>query len=374
MKKIFIEASLFGKEEQGSLTYLREIYKIITDKRKGNKFIFGAYNIEILKKTFGEHKDLIYYKYFFKNKFVRLFFETPYILWKKKIDFAHFQYLTPFVKPSTCNYIVTIHDVLFLDFKKEFTFTYRLIRTVLFYLSSRISSLVLTVSDYSRLRISHHFSIDINKIKITSNAVSENYYNCKISKKDSKEHVKKFNIYNDFVLYVSRIELRKNQLLALDLFENKISTDNVFTIVFVGHNSHSTGFIDRFNLLKSKYPQNIFYFESLDFFDLINFYNSAKVFLYPSKCEGFGIPPLEAAVMKTPVICSNLTAMKDFDFFQPFMFNPNNQNMVDVYNNFELNENLIDYEKIRNQIIDKYNWNNSANLLIDYFNNSKNLS
>ena len=157
------------------------------------------------------------------------------------------------------------------------------------------------------------------------------------------------------------------------MFENKIITDSLFTIVFVGHNSHSTGFIDRFNLLKSKYPQNIFYFESLDLFDLINFYNSARVFLYPSKCEGFGIPPLEAAVLKTPVICSNLTAMMDFDFFQPLMFNPYNENIINIYNYFELNENLIDYKNIRNQIIQKYDWNNSANLLINYFNNSKKL-
>ena len=31
-KKVFIDASLFSKEEQGSLTYLRELYKSIIGK------------------------------------------------------------------------------------------------------------------------------------------------------------------------------------------------------------------------------------------------------------------------------------------------------------------------------------------------------
>ena len=369
MKKIFVEGSLFNKEEQGSLTYLRELYKIITLNSKENSFIFGTDNPSVVKKIFGNHKNVFYYKYFFANKFLRLFIETPYVLCKKKIDFAHFQYITPLIKPLKCKYIVTIHDVLFIDYKADFSFSYRLIRTILFYLSSKISDLTLTVSNYSKERISNYFSIDLNKIKVTPNAVSEDFINFKATKKESNLHLENFNIYNDFVLYVSRIEPRKNQLLLLDLFEEKIIEDDLFTIVFVGASTISSAFKKQFAFFKKKYPKNIFHFEALAFSDLIHFYNSAKLFIYPSKCEGFGIPPLEAGVLRTPVLCSNLTAMKDFDFFNPLMFDPQSENIINVYNNLILSNDLPNQEKIRKKIIKKYNWENSASILINYFNN-----
>ncbi len=41
--------------------------------------------------------------------------------------------------------------------------------------------------------------------------------------------------------------------------------------------------------------------------DLTNYYRYADLFVFPSLREGFGSPPLEAAILKTPV----LTSIKD---------------------------------------------------------------
>jgi glycosyltransferase involved in cell wall biosynthesis len=56
--------------------------------------------------------------------------------------------------------------------------------------------------------------------------------------------------------------------------------------------------------------------------DLLQLYRAADVFVYPSKAEGFGIPPLEAGAARVPVICSNTTSMEAFSFFAPFHINP----------------------------------------------------
>ena len=67
---------------------------------------------------------------------------------------------------------------------------------------------------------------------------------------------------------------------------------------------------------------------------------------------------MEAGVLRTPVLCSNLTAMKYFDFFNPLMFDPQSENIINVYNDLIFNDNLPDQEKIREKIIKKYNWKN----------------
>ena len=56
--------------------------------------------------------------------------------------------------------------------------------------------------------------------------------------------------------------------------------------------------------------------------DLLEFYRAAEVFVYPSRAEGFGIPPLEAAALGTPVICSNTSGMEQFSFFGEYHIDP----------------------------------------------------
>jgi glycosyltransferase involved in cell wall biosynthesis len=61
--------------------------------------------------------------------------------------------------------------------------------------------------------------------------------------------------------------------------------------------------------------KKIFFLEDISNEDLRLLYQAAELFVYPSKGEGFGIPPLEAGALGIPTICSNTTAMEDFSFF-----------------------------------------------------------
>jgi glycosyltransferase involved in cell wall biosynthesis len=45
--------------------------------------------------------------------------------------------------------------------------------------------------------------------------------------------------------------------------------------------------------------------------DCWNFYNLAKLFVFPSIYEGFGFPPLEAMACGCPVVCSNSASLPE---------------------------------------------------------------
>jgi glycosyltransferase involved in cell wall biosynthesis len=44
---------------------------------------------------------------------------------------------------------------------------------------------------------------------------------------------------------------------------------------------------------------------------LAELYKHARVFVYPSLYEGFGIPPLEAMAYDCPVVCSNVSSIPE---------------------------------------------------------------
>ena len=124
MIKVFVDAHVFDGEFQGSATYIREIYNELIIERPDILFYFGAHNLEKLKINFIDAPNVKYIKYKFTNSIIRLGIELPILLLKNKITYAHFQYITPFFK--VCKYLVTIHDVLFFDFKSEFSKLFRI--------------------------------------------------------------------------------------------------------------------------------------------------------------------------------------------------------------------------------------------------------
>ena len=56
--------------------------------------------------------------------------------------------------------------------------------------------------------------------------------------------------------------------------------------------------------------------------DLPALYSGARVYVYPSLYEGFGLPPLEAMASGTPVICSNAASLPEVTGDAALSFDP----------------------------------------------------
>ncbi len=313
---IFVDCHVFDGNFQGTTTYIKGLYSELIQDKNFN-FVFSANNISFLQTIFGTHNNVAYIQYKSTNKFSRLLFEIPKIIKENNIDYAHFQYVVPPIKK--CKYIVTIHDVLFLDFPEYFPSSYRLKNKLLFRTAAKSSEIVLSVSEYSKKQIQRHFNI--KNVTVTSNAVDPIFFEA-FDKNAIKALVNQQFGASNYFLYVSRWEPRKNHLTLLKAFVEK-GYYKTHSLVFVGDKAiEDKAYVEFFNSLSKEINASIFTFNKVSFENLVLLVRGADLSIYPSIAEGFGIPPLESLAANVPTICSNTTAMSDFGFFDDCLFNP----------------------------------------------------
>ena len=360
--RIFVDAHVFDGEFQGTRTFIKGLYNELAKKKDLQLFI-AARNTDNLKINFPNEGNIIFIRYRSRSSLKRLVFEIPALIKKYNIDFAHFQYISPPIK--SCKFIVTTHDIIFSEYPDEFPFLYRAYRKWLFKRSVKKADIVTTVSEYSKNSIAKYLKTKPDIIHVIPNGVNEKYFES-YDKQNSVSYIRNKYGFEKFILFVSRIEPRKNHILLLKVFlELKLYLKDLH-LVFLGRESLS---VPQLNRMIANLPDNIkpyvFMNSEVGDSDLLEFYRAASIFVYPSKAEGFGIPPLEAAALKIPVICSNTSAMHEFAFFELNRINPYDSDQVkntlfsilqDPPDKYVLNQ-------ISRVIQEKYSWSNSAHQL-----------
>jgi glycosyltransferase involved in cell wall biosynthesis len=347
------------------MSYIIGLYKAIS-KISNHDLIFVSNNSDYTYSVLGV-KNASYITYSSKNKFYRLLFEIPRIIKNEKIDFAHFQYITPIIK--NCKWIVSIHDVIPLDFRSFFNFSMYLKVHSLFRLSAKRSDIICSISEYSLGRIVKHFKITNNKIIITPIAVNKSVI--AKSKVFEKPGVLDKNLLDSYryIIYVSRIEPRKNQHIALKAFFDSGLYDKGYKFVFVGFRAADYSvFWDQLNALSEKCRDTIIFLEGVPDEELAILYYYAKFSVYISVAEGFGIPPIESIANNCPVIASNNTALAELkSFITIYVDCANLSEVILAYRGLESMSGRVD-DCISRKLNDKFTWGQSAKILLNQMN------
>lgn len=350
--RLLVDAHVFDGKFQGTRTYIEGIYKELI-KKKDIEFYFAAQNLENLSKVFGIHPNVHYVQLKEGGSVNRLVFQWHQIVKKHSIDWAHYQYISPLKK--CCNEIVTLHDLLFLDMPEYFPLSYRLKNKYFFRRSAKRADILLTVSSFSKGEIVQHFNISPEKIYITPNSVLPADENLSLPDVKSKWGM------NKFILSVGRYEPRKNLAMLMRAFSELELHTKGYKLVLIGSKDIENKEVYNFYENADANLKSAIIMDKVSFVELVSLYKNADLFVFPSLGEGFGIPPLEAMVYGCPLICSNVTAMKEFELPDEITFNPKDLNdlkrkMVSVLSSEKQH---INYDSI----IDKYTWQNSADIL-----------
>jgi len=193
--------------------------------------------------------------------------------------------------------IVTIHDLIFIRFPELYSKVDRKIYHQKFKYACEIADTIIAISEQTKSDIVNFFGIDENKIEVVYQGCSPTFYNeAETSKKI--EVIQKYNLPQNYILNVGTIEKRKRALnIVKAVDEGKID----IPVVIVGKSTNYQKEIEDY-ISKNKLENQIFIKNNIPFSDFPAIYQQAKMFIYPSIFEGFGIPIIEALNSKIPVI------------------------------------------------------------------------
>ena len=227
-----------------------------------------------------------------------------------KADLLH---CPDYLIPPTLNKIIilTIHDLAFIRFP-QFNFDWFIKKyTKEVKRNARLAKKIVADSKSTKDDIIKFFKIDPAKVKVVYLASDSQFKKLANQEKDKKV-LKKYGIDKKYILSAGTIEPRKNYPTLIKAFNYIKHNNNDFNyrLVIVGRTGWKSEATYREREL-SPYKDDILFIGRVSDKELVQIYNQAEIFVYPSLFEGFGLPPVEAMSCGLPVIASDSSSLKE---------------------------------------------------------------
>ncbi len=211
---------------------------------------------------------------------------------------------------SGCRSVVTIHDLIFIHTPQYYHWIDRKIYNYKFRRACQMADRVIAVSDYTKREIVHYYGIAEEKIDVVYQGCDKAFA-APIAAEKLAEVKARYALPDEFTLFVGSIEERKNLLLLVEALHQTVERGGrPFHIVAVGR---STAYCDKVKALAHEWgiEEYCHFHHNVPFADLPSVYRLARLFVYPSRIEGFGIPLLEALNSDVPVIACTGSCLEE---------------------------------------------------------------
>src|SRR6202161_2057965 len=245
-------------------------------------------------------------------------------------DVVHIPHLFWIPRGLSCPYILTVHDLLEHMYGSRNVSSLR--RSLHFYLTRRVlrkAARVIAVSQFSKNEIHNLLEIEDDRIEVVYNAIDERFLHGHATQADRDLIAQRYLVNHPFILYAGAIRPHKNVVRIIEAFsalKSELQKENLYPdlkLIIIGDDLSSHPRLRR-TVVRSGVQNDVRFLGFVPIEVLRIFYNVAKIFVFPSLYEGFGLPPLEAMAHGTPVVTSNTSSLPEVAGNAALLVNPEN--------------------------------------------------
>jgi glycosyltransferase involved in cell wall biosynthesis len=354
--RLFINGYFLVKPKTGMGQYLLQI--LLHQKWELEIFIlipeYLRQDIKDIPKAINKNIQYIPTKYSRNDLLAQMIWEKfifPNEIQKQKADIVWSPHPTISIIPNI-RHIMTVHDVIYWRLP-EYIPNWK-VRLYVKLLSQAIpkASQIITISKFSAKEIEAVFDIPAKDIPIISQA----------SPKLNTTNIKQLT-QDKYIFYEGGLDIRKNVpklIEAFSLIADKYKDLNLY----IAGKYFESPIIPNLPVLIEQYnlQNRVKLLGYISDEDMISYIKYAQALVYPSLYEGFGIPILEGFSLGTPVITSNIGAMKEVGTEAVIATNPKSANSIAKAIESILNDDLLRQSIIHKgfERVQDFDWAKSA--------------
>ncbi|MEP7272228.1 MAG: glycosyltransferase family 1 protein [Acidobacteriota bacterium] len=307
---IGIDAHAIGSKQGGNETYIRNLIMALAEIDSHNRYTIYFSRREAAGQWTGRYPNFEVRLLPPPTPLVRVPIALSIELRRRPVDLLHVQYTAPPWCPVPL--VTTIHDLAFEHFPETFTRRGSMQLRLTVRRAAKRAARVATVSEFSRADLIATYHLSPAKVVVTPNGVESHFSPQAASPDEGLEVRRQFGISRDFILAVGSLQPRKNLLRLLNAYGllRAEMGERAPQLVIVGRRLWLyRGILDE--IARQGWAHDVIVTDYVSEKSLPELYRAAKVFVYPSLFEGFGLPPLEAMACGTPVVTSSTSSLPE---------------------------------------------------------------
>jgi glycosyltransferase involved in cell wall biosynthesis len=303
--KIAIDVHSIGSGAGGNETFYRQLVRgLLANPEDHRYFLFYTHPAVRGLVEYDERFAFIRLPH---NPALRNAVALPGHLHKLRPDVFHCQYVKPpFVRYPT---VVSIHDIAHEHLPEHFSRLYVARQRRMVRATARKAGHILTVSEFSAQDIAQTLGVPRERITVAYLAAAPEFQPMP-PESAQREVMKRYGIKPPFLLYIGRLNSRKNLLRLVEAYATARRQSVAASLVLAGPRDwQSEQVLARIKELDLESSVTLPGY--VEHGDLPRLLCASEAFVFPSLFEGFGLPVVEAMACGVPVLTSRGTALQE---------------------------------------------------------------
>ena len=278
-----------------------------------------------------------------KNNCTFLFVPGGVLLNKNFKSVVIFQNILPFIKDEISRYDLISRIKFF-------------IQRIIYLHSFKNADGIIFLSNFSKNLLKKKINLSKKKITLIPHGISNNFKSSKFKKRSKILKI----------VYVSKLDIYKNQLELIDAFYKVRKKINIkLTLVGDGSSKIKAKILEK--IKKYDLAKDIKLHSRVEYKNLSKIYNLHDIKIYPSKAETFGLTMLEALRCGLPTLALRSEISKEILSKSGFYYSNLNDDLIKKLNYISKNSKLVK-DKIKKGInlSNNYSWDKSSKFTFDF--------